>query len=163
MKHSKKITLVGPYGVGKSSLFRRFIDNSFSEDYQSTIGVQIKKKVITLDNGIEISLILWDTEGEMNINDSKQSYLMGSHTFVYIFDLTRIDTFSQINTQLDFLTNNFPKIPVKVVGNKIDSVFKTKVKKTLEEHKINYDILTSAKTGEHVEELFAEIARELSN
>lgn len=88
---------------------------------------------------------------------------MGSHTFVYIFDLTRIDTFSQINTQLDFLTNNFPKIPVKVVGNKIDSVFKTKVKKTLEEHKINYDILTSAKTGEHVEELFAEIARELSN
>ena len=46
MKLSKKVTLVGPFGVGKTSIFRRYIDETFSEDYKSTLGVQIQKKAI---------------------------------------------------------------------------------------------------------------------
>lgn len=92
MKLSKKVTIIGPFGVGKTSLFRRYIDDAFSEDYKSTLGVQIQKKVISLPNDVEISLILWDTEGHMEISEGRSAYLMGSHAFVYVFDLTRIDT-----------------------------------------------------------------------
>ncbi len=158
MKLSKKVALVGAFGVGKSSLFRRYIDDAFSEDYKSTLGVQIQKKVIQMDNGIELSLILWDTEGQMDISDGKSAYLMGSHTFIYVFDLTRLDTYSGINSQIDFLKKNFPDVPIKIVGNKLDSVFKTKVIPALSEYNVKYDYLTSAKTGEHVEELFNEIS-----
>ena len=163
MKLSKKVTIIGPFGVGKTSLFRRYIDDAFSDDYKSTLGVQIQKKVISLPNGVELSLILWDTEGHMEISEGRSAYLMGSHAFVYVFDLTRIDTYENINTQLEFLKKNFPNTPVKIVGNKLDTVFKTKATETLKEHNVIFDYLTSAKTGAHVEDLFNEIAVELIN
>lgn len=163
MKLSKKITLIGPFGVGKTSLFRRYIDDEFSEDYKSTLGVQIQKKVIQLDNSVELSLILWDTEGHMEISEGRSAYLMGSHCFIYVFDLTRLDTYKNINPQLEFLSKNFPNIPVKVVGNKLDSVFKTKAIESLKEQNVNFDFLTSAKTGLDVETLFNEIAVQLTN
>ena len=163
MKLSKKVTIIGPFGVGKTSLFRRYIDDAFSEDYKSTLGVQIQKKIILLPNDIELSLILWDTEGHMEVSEGRTAYLMGSHTFIYVFDLTRLDTYKNINPQLEFLSKHFPNIPVKVVGNKLDTVFKTKTIETLKEHKVNFDYLTCAKTGDHVEDLFNEIAVELTN
>ena len=163
MKLSKKVTLIGPFGVGKTSLFRRYIDDAFSEDYKSTLGVQIEKKTIKMPNGVELSLILWDTEGHMKISEGRSAYLMGSHAFIYVFDLTRIDTYKDINTQLDFLKKNFPNIPVKVVGNKLDTVFKTKVIQSLKDENVKYNHLTSAKTGMQVEALFNEIAQELTN
>jgi len=161
MKLSKKVTLVGPFGVGKTSLFRRYIDNEFSEDYKSTLGVQIQKKVINLDNGVELSLILWDTEGNMEITEGRSAYLMGSHAFIYVFDLTRVDTYKNINSQIKFLKDKFPNVIVKVIGNKIDCVFKTKVAESLKEYDVNFDYLTSAKTGAEVETIFNEIANQL--
>jgi len=45
MKVSKKIVLLGHFGVGKSSLIKRFVENTFSEDYKVTIGEHIFKKM----------------------------------------------------------------------------------------------------------------------
>lgn len=44
-----KVILIGEYGVGKSSLFRRFVDNSFTVDTgpQSTLGLDNFKKTFT--------------------------------------------------------------------------------------------------------------------
>ncbi len=162
-KLSKKIALVGPFGVGKSSLFRRFIDDAFSEDYKSTLGVQIQKKVIQMDNGTALSMILWDTEGHEEISESRSSYLLGSHAFIYVFDLTRIDTYKNINDQIVFLKSNYPNVLLKIIGNKVDTVVLKRVKKSLKEHNVNYDCLTSAKTGENVAELFVDIAVDLTN
>ena len=63
MHSSKKIVLVGHFGVGKSSLIRRFVKNTFSDDYLVTIGVHIVKKIVQLENE-EITLIIWDIEGK---------------------------------------------------------------------------------------------------
>ena len=162
-KLSKKIALIGSFGVGKTSLFRRFIDDAFSEDYKSTLGVQIQKKVIRMNDGTELSMIIWDTEGHQEISESRSAYLMGSHCFIYVFDLTRVDTYKDINQQIDFLKKNYPSVLIKLVGNKLDIVSIEKAKKTLNDSNINYDCLTSAKTGENVAELFIEIAVDLTN
>ena len=55
---SKKVVLVGHFGVGKSSLIRRFVQNEFSDDYLVTIGVHILKKVVTINND-ETTVIIW--------------------------------------------------------------------------------------------------------
>ena len=162
-KLSKKVALVGSFGVGKTSLFRRFIDDAFSEDYQSTLGVQIQKKVIQMNDGTELSLIIWDTEGHQEISESRSAYLMGSHCFIYVFDLTRKDTYKNITEQLNFLKQNFPSVLIKVVGNKLDTISPEEAKQSLNDLNINYDCLTSAKTGENVADLFIEIAVDLIN
>ncbi|MEM7185395.1 MAG: GTP-binding protein, partial [Bacteroidota bacterium] len=58
MSLPKKVVLLGHFGVGKTSLLRRFVDEAFSEDYLVTVGVHVKKKAITI-NEQEVSLIIW--------------------------------------------------------------------------------------------------------
>ncbi|MBQ0734902.1 Rab family GTPase [Aquimarina celericrescens] len=164
MKLSKKVVLLGHFGVGKTSLFRRFIDNEFSEEYKVTLGVQIKKKVIQLPDGRELSMIIWDTEGHSNtVEDTRKSYLLGSHAFIYVFDLTREDTYKNLNSDLDYLKNNYNKVVTKVIGNKLDLVNENEASKRLEEQRILFDCLTSAKTNENVQDFFTDLAVEMIN
>ncbi|WP_405208564.1 Rab family GTPase [Aquimarina sp. LLG6339-5] len=162
MKLSKKVVLLGHFGVGKTSLFRRFIDNEFSEDYKVTLGVQIKKKVIEMPDGRELSMIIWDTEGHTDIEDTRKSYLLGSNAFIYVFDLTRIDTYKDLNQDLEYLSKNHPKVTVKVIGNKLDLVNEKEITKTFEELNITVDCLTSAKTNKNVQNFFASLAEEIT-
>ena len=64
---AKKVLLVGSFGVGKTSLIRRFVTNEFSEDYISTIGVRVSTKIMKFNNE-EIKLLIWDVAG---INDNE--------------------------------------------------------------------------------------------
>ncbi|MDH7447499.1 Rab family GTPase [Aquimarina sp. 2201CG14-23] len=162
MKLSKKVVLLGHFGVGKTSLFRRFIDNEFSEDYKVTLGVQIKKKVVEMPDGRELSMIIWDTEGHADIEDTRKSYLLGSNAFIYVFDLTRIDTYQNLDQDLAYLSKNHPKVNIKVIGNKLDKVNEKDTIKKLKEQNINFDCLTSAKTNKNVQDFFLDLAKELT-
>ena len=44
-----KVVIVGNSSVGKSSLLRRFADDSFQESYLATIGVDFRFKTLTID------------------------------------------------------------------------------------------------------------------
>ena len=46
-----KIVLIGDSSVGKSSLLRRFADDSFEESYLATIGVDFVINLIDLSRG----------------------------------------------------------------------------------------------------------------
>jgi len=60
----QKVILCGEYGVGKSSLFRRFTANTFTTatDRQSTLGLDHYSKIYN-SSGKDIRLQLWDTGG----------------------------------------------------------------------------------------------------
>ncbi len=162
MKLSKKVVLLGHFGVGKTSLFRRFIDNEFSGEYKVTLGVQIKKKVIELPDGRELSMIIWDAEGHSNsVQDTRKSYLLGAHAFIYVFDLTREDTYININKDLTYLKDNY-KSPTKVLGNKLDLVNEKEIKDTLASKNIPFDCLTSAKTNKNVQQFFFDLSVEIT-
>ncbi len=162
MKLSKKVVLLGHFGVGKTSLFRRFIDNEFSEDYKVTLGVQIKKKVIEMPDGRELSMIIWDTEGHTKIEDTRKSYLLGSSAFIYVFDLTRENTYMNLEEDLKYLNENHPKVIIKVIGNKLDLLNEKDTIKALKENNIKYDCLTSAKTNKNVQDFFTDLAKEIT-
>lgn len=157
---SKKIVVLGHFGVGKSSIIRKFVTNEFSSDYKVTIGVHTLKKEISINNEDSVSLIIWDLEGTDRIDLINEAYLLGAHCFIYVFDVTRNRTYSGLEDIINKLKTKYPSSLVKTVGNKIDLLDKTE--KKLEENtfsKISY--LSSAKTGENIELMFQDIAKAL--
>jgi len=158
---SKKVVLLGHFGVGKTSLMRRFVENAFSEEYKVTLGVQIQKKVINLSERKSLSMIIWDIEGNTTIKNTRSSYLLGTSGFIYVFDATRMDTFNELNEEIEFLANQYPKAKIKTIANKVDLVNVSSLKDLLATKQIACDYFTSAKTGEMVNEMFETLAKEL--
>src|SRR4026207_752305 len=44
----KKVCVLGAFGVGKTSLVRRYVETIFSDTYLTTVGVKIDKKTLTV-------------------------------------------------------------------------------------------------------------------
>jgi small GTP-binding protein len=160
MSVSKKVVLLGHFGVGKSSLLRRFVENSFSENYTVTIGVHIMKKEVQLEKE-NITLVIWDVEGTDDFTKYRPSYLMGASSFIYVFDASRPITYGDIKYNLEHLKEKFPHVPVHIIGNKVDLVDSKVILDELKAQNIQHSYLSSAKTGENVELLFENVAAQL--
>lgn len=161
MALSKKVILVGHFGVGKTWLIRRFVHQKFSDDYLTTIGVKIDKKVIDLGE-MEVTLIIWDIAGETNQAKIPKSYQLGAHGVLYVFDITRPSTYQNLDEQLNYLKEVLPGAPVQIIANKKDLASPEKQKEVLSEINLRGIHTTSAKTGENVEKIFKLLARDMT-
>ncbi|MFY0591545.1 Rab family GTPase [Roseivirga sp.] len=160
MSVSKKVILIGHFGVGKSSLVKRFVHQAFSEDYITTIGVKIDKKEIDLD-GLQIKMIIWDIAGEDTQQKVPASYRLGAHGALYVFDVSRPSTYENLAEELAYLDEIIPNIPIQVLANKCDLLSESDLNDIIK--KVNREgvFQTSAKTGEHVEEAFELLAKSM--
>ncbi|MEP5613658.1 MAG: Rab family GTPase, partial [Cyclobacteriaceae bacterium] len=109
MEISKKVVIAGYFGVGKTSLVKRFVHEKFSDQYLTTIGVKIDKKTIDV-NGTSINMILWDIAGEQSASKIPKNYFMGAHGLLYVFDLSREETYQNLSDQVFEITKDNPKI-----------------------------------------------------
>ncbi|MFT5078926.1 Rab family GTPase [Patiriisocius sp. Uisw_047] len=156
MTQPRKIVILGHFGVGKTSLIRQYVDASFSEDYLVTVGLHVKKKDVIINDNT-VTLVVWDIEGHSEIASARASYLLGSSGFIYVFDVSRPETYANLENQMEYLKEHFPGIPIEVFGNKCDK-FKDEVSKVFfETPPFNSYLFTSAKTGENVEEGFMQL------
>lgn len=166
---SKKICMVGDFGVGKTSLIRRFVDREFSDRYLSTVGVKISRKVIPLTSTAdidELKLLIWDLEGQTKFKAITPTYLQGSSGVLVVADVTRPETISHIEDHLQLFFGVNPQGWVAIALNKtdlLDSDEKTYLQTSLkfERPHILGPYLTSAKTGDNVDEIFTELAKEM--
>ncbi|GAA4066736.1 hypothetical protein GCM10022389_09520 [Flavobacterium cheonanense] len=156
MNSSKKVVLVGHFGVGKSSLMRRFVQNTFSDNYIVTIGVHILKKEIKIEE-LNLTLVIWDIEGKDDIQKVRSSYLLGTSGFIYVIDPTRSQTYERFNEEIDFLKTTYPTSKIVSVANKSDLIDIEEFKNLLEQKNISIDYFASAKEGIEVENLFQAI------
>lgn len=163
MQESKKIVVLGHFGVGKTSLIRRFVTDSFSNNYKVTIGVHITKKMVEISSDTTITLILWDLEGTDEVNLIRDSYLMGTHGAIFVFDVSRPSTFQNIESDLKTIKAKMPNVPLILVGNKIDLVDSNEMTTLLKANQVDVAFLTSAKTGGEVQNLFLQIATDFVN
>lgn len=160
----KKICLLGAFGVGKTSLIRRYVDSIFSDAYLTTVGVKIDKKVLTVGTE-ELALILWDIAGEDEIAAVRVSYLRGAAGYLLVVDGTRPETLDTAESIQKRITAEIGAAPFFVLLNKADLVEDW----ALPPERI--EVLeaagwifrrTSAKTGDSVEETFAALAARLA-
>lgn len=159
---STKLILVGDFQVGKTSLISRFVKNEFHESYISTIGVEISKKVVDIGDKTSINYIIWDIGGQVQqmIPYRKRFYSGASAGFIVI-DRSRPEHQKSIekwyNEIKESVSNN---LPIVIVGNKSDLsevVSENDIKEIADKYGFHY-ILTSAKTGENVNDAFIYIA-----
>jgi small GTP-binding protein len=115
----KKVCMLGSFSVGKTSLVRRYVESVFSEQYLSTVGVKVDRKVLTIQ-GKEISLIIWDIEGGDEKKNRRGSYLRGASGVLLVVDGTRkrsLDDAVSLYSEVESLVG---KIPGIFVINKSD-------------------------------------------
>jgi len=85
---TRKICMLGDFGVGKTSLVERFVKQAFSAKYQTTVGVQIHTKVIERPER-NLKLVLWDVAGKNALDGVRLSYLQGASGVILVADGTR--------------------------------------------------------------------------
>jgi len=160
-----KLLLIGDSGVGKSCLLLRFADDTYTESYISTIGVDFKIRTFDLD-GKTIKLQIWDTAGQERFRTITSSYYRGAHGIIVVYDVTDMESFNNVKQWLHeidrFATEGVNKL---LVGNKCDLVNKKVVdmqtaKDFAESLTIPF-LETSAKASTNVEEAFITMAREI--
>ena len=153
-----KICLLGEAAVGKTSLVYRFIENKFRDDYKSTLGVNLLKKDMVLDDYGGVSAQIWDLGGQESFRSLRKLYLEGANGAFVIFDTTKRKTFDKLDEWIQSFKESRGNRPLLLIGNKIDLIDKQKVEesevKEYAEKNSTEFIFTSAKTGENVEEAF---------
>jgi small GTP-binding protein len=157
---SKKVILTGSFGVGKTSLFQRFLTGQFNEKYLTTVGAKIAKKELYVEDH-KIALLVWDIAGEISQDKVPASYFLGASGIIYVMDMSRPTTFAHLEDDLKILKNLLPYGVFKIVANKRDLVSDERAKELLDSLAHPCDFTTSAKTGDNVEILFQEMATSL--
>uniref|UniRef100_A0A1B6CYV0 Ras-related protein Rab-1A n=1 Tax=Clastoptera arizonana TaxID=38151 RepID=A0A1B6CYV0_9HEMI len=160
-----KLLLIGDSGVGKSCLLLRFADDTYTESYISTIGVDFKIRTIDLD-GKTIKLQIWDTAGQERFRTITSSYYRGAHGIIVVYDCSDLDSFNNLKQWLEeidrYACENVNKL---LVGNKCDLVDKKKVQHSVAKEyaeQLNIPFLeTSAKSAVNVEQAFMTMAAEI--
>lgn len=161
---SIKLILTGNYKVGKTSLVLRFVENTFKNSYNSTIGVEISQKSINISDTTKIEFVIWDIGGQMiQMAPYRKRFYSGANSAFIVIDRTRSNNLDSIETWYSDVKDHITKdINVILIGNKSDLVddiviSEDQIKEIAEKNGFNY-ILTSAKTGENVLESFLYIA-----
>src|SRR5438093_7047445 len=101
-KHIKsKICLVGEVGVGKTSLVKRFVLDTFDDRYVATVGTKVTKKTVPVlwrGGPAMMDLMVWDIMGEKGFRALlKEAYFEGCQGVIAVCDITRKDTLHELD------------------------------------------------------------------
>ena len=155
-----KITLLGNPGVGKTCIISRYIDDSFNENNESTIGANFSEKIIKKGDK-EVQLNIWDTAGQEKFHSLGKHFYKDSYIVCLVYDITNQESLDSLKTiwYPDLQKFGEKYTVLAVVGNKCD-LYENDILADEEQAKsfakeINATfMLTSAKTGDGVEKLF---------
>ena len=167
-KLMKKICLLGDGAVGKTSLIRKFVFDSFDDKYIMTFGTKVSKKEVTINrNGQEFNMtfLIWDILGQRVHDNVHSAYYQGAAGAFIVCDATRLETLQHMEDWINVFRGVNNDAPVVLLANKSDLVAEMKYgQNELGEVASRYNMkfhLTSAKTGAHVEDSFLELGNEV--
>ncbi|CAD8106364.1 unnamed protein product [Paramecium primaurelia] len=160
-----KLVIVGNSGVGKSSLLLRFSDDTFSDSYLTTIGVDFRFKTLEID-GKKVKLQIWDTAGQERFRTITSAYYKGADGIVLVYDVSSLSTFEDIDkfwiNEVDSYAEK--NVELLLLGNKSDIEEKVvTTQKALDYAAIRKmaHMEVSAKTADQVSKAFLSLARKL--
>jgi small GTP-binding protein len=159
-----KLLFIGDAGVGKTSLFLRFADGTFTANHLTTIGLDFKIKKMNIEGKL-IKLQIWDTAGQERFRTITKTYYKGAHGIILTYDVTDQNSFKNIRNWIKQIEANAQTTVKKVlVGNKCDKpdrvVTEEEGKKLADDYSMSF-FETSAKTNQNVNEVFTYLTNEI--
>ena len=161
-----KIVIIGDSGVGKSCLLLRLADDSFTENFYATIGVDFRFKCMDIE-GKSIKLQIWDTAGQERFKTVTSAYYRGTDGIVIVYDQTNKDSFRHVKNWLEEIEKYTNNDPIKLIlANKEDVAQSLKVvsddeMKALEKETGIEIIKASAKSAFQVSYAFEKLTKRL--
>ncbi|NXN93221.1 RB18B protein, partial [Rhinopomastus cyanomelas] len=161
-----KLLLIGDSAVGKSRVLR--VGSPVPSDKPSllaSLGVDFKVKKMVVD-GHAVQLAIWDTAGQERFRTLTPSYYRGAQGVVLVYDVTRKDTFTGLDSwlnELDLYTTKSNAVKM-LVGNKTDKPDREVDRKEGLQFAKKRSLLfieTSAKTKEGVQHAFEELVTKI--
>lgn len=156
--------MLGEFGVGKTSLVRRFVHSIYSDRYMTTVGVKIDTKEVEMEQGENIKLIIWDIAGSDDIAELEKRYIKGAAGYLLVADGTRPDTLDialRLDKEVQELTGGCPRI-LLINKEDLQSEWCISADQLMQLHKDGIEVCTtSALSGSEVEESFKRLASQL--
>ncbi|KAK3521781.1 hypothetical protein QTP70_018311 [Hemibagrus guttatus] len=123
-EHLYKILVIGDLGVGKTSIIKRYVHQTYSTNYRATIGVDFALKVLNWDSDT-VRLQLWDIAGQERFGNMTRVYYREAMGAFIVFDVTRPATFEAVTKWKEDLDSkltlaNGKSITTVLLANKCD-------------------------------------------
>lgn len=164
---TSKACIVGEFAVGKTSTVERFVNQQFSDKYLTTVGVKIDTREIDLPRqGIRQKLVLWDVAGASRFGAIEFSYLRGAAGVIYVADGTRPDTIDVARNLRASIEEKYGPLPFVFLINKCDLAREWECSAEMLDRlkaEVSNVFITSAKTGEAVEEALEVLASDIAS
>ena len=165
-----KIITLGETGVGKTSILKRYVYNSFEEDTISTIGLNFGIKEIILKDNTKIKLSLIDTAGQERYRSLSTTYFKNADAVLYVFSLDKKGSYEKIK-EWKKMFKQMKKdegVPAFLIRNKcdldelnineVDNFNEENINDFLKENNFLKYITTSAKDNTNIDKVFQEIS-----
>ncbi len=162
-----KVTIIGDSGVGKTTLIKRFTQNTFQGEYISTFGAQFSIYNENVE-GDDCKLFFWDLAGQSEFAQFREKFYQDSHAGILVYSLENNKfghtSFQHITQWLAEVRKHCGDIPIVLFANKADLVDESQINQQSIDNLVSKEHLlgayhTSAKTGKGVQEGFRAIIR----
>ncbi|CAF4697348.1 unnamed protein product, partial [Rotaria sp. Silwood2] len=163
-EYTLKILVIGERGTGKTAMIQRYVNNTFSGIYRSTIGTDIALKKIQYNDHITVNLHIWDISGEERFGGMTHLFYKNAAGCLIVFDVSKPLTLisGAVKWKVDFdnklnIDDHNP-VPCLLIGNKCDLVKEGVVANEAQmtefchNHKFNHLYETSAKENINIGE-----------
>lgn len=158
-----KITLIGEFFVGKTSIIGRFVDGTFDETYSATIGFSFLSKAITFRDQ-HYTLNIWDTSGSERHRAVAPNYYRGTDGCILVYDVSNPKSLEPLSYWYEEFSSRVQTgleanaVPTILLGNKADLGYEESTvadaKQFAESHGIADHFVVSALSGQNIEQAF---------
>ncbi len=136
-----KIIEVGDSSVGKTAIKVRFTDNYFKRDLKSTLGVDFGSRVLNVEyvpedvmtensRKLKVNMTVWDFGGQKIYANQRKMYYNQAKGCLLVYDVTNPASFKSLPEWIKEIEENAGKIPILLIGNKVDLTAERKVPST---------------------------------
>ena len=164
-----KIVLIGESSVGKTSIITQFIENTFQDKLQSTVGGTFNSKVIRCEDIDKLlKLDIWDTAGQERYRSVTKMFYKDADVALLVYDITNKKSFEELKNYWvnQVLESSIKKTLLCIIANKSDLI---NLEQVDEGEARNYAetinalyFVVSAKDSTSINEMFKEIGKKYS-